>query len=106
ESDKLHIPFMVEGENIQHIFATIIDYDDFKALAYEDPMNPLLSEIMDFANPHTLLKKIFSHRLINTMSNIEEFNFDTKIRVYFESLINDSEVEKPTNSWISNHDLE
>ncbi|CAG8833126.1 6192_t:CDS:2, partial [Gigaspora margarita] len=86
ESDKLLIPFMVEGENIQQIFATMIDYDDFKDLAYEDPTNPLL--------------------LINIMSNIEEFIFDTKIRVYFESLINDSEVEKPTNSWISDYDLE
>ncbi|CAG8505645.1 22943_t:CDS:2, partial [Cetraspora pellucida] len=34
-SDKLLIPFMVEGENIQQIFATMIDYDDFKALIYK-----------------------------------------------------------------------
>ncbi|CAG8759426.1 28652_t:CDS:2, partial [Dentiscutata erythropus] len=106
KSADLLIPFMTENENIQQIFATIIDYDDFTTLVYEDPTNPLLSGIMDFASPHTLLKKIFSRRLINILSKFEEYNFDNEIRVYLESTINNSEEEKPTNSSISNHDLE
>ncbi|RIB24452.1 hypothetical protein C2G38_2168590 [Gigaspora rosea] len=106
KSADLSIPFMTEGyENIQQIFATIIDYDDFTALVYKDPTNPLLSGILDFASPHPLLIKIFSRRLINILSKTEEFNFNNEIRVYFESMINNSEAEKPTNCLISNHDL-
>ncbi|CAG8761169.1 12682_t:CDS:2, partial [Dentiscutata erythropus] len=106
ESNNLLNPLIIENENIQQIFSTIIDYDEFNILVYEDPTNPLLSGIMDFANPYTLLKKIFSHRIINLLNDIEEFSFNSKVRIYLESLISDGNAEKPTDSWISDYDLQ
>ncbi|CAG8746702.1 13736_t:CDS:10, partial [Cetraspora pellucida] len=105
ENEQL-VPFIVDEQNIQQIFATIIDYEDFDDLVHEDPTNSLLSGIMDFANPPKLLIKIFHLKLLNTLSNTKEFVFENKTRKYLESLLNGNEMEKPIDNSISSHDME